>query len=231
MSRNWRQVRVFTANVGPGWYHEILADIVVPWLAEVENTDYFFSKYLVPLGQDEADTDPHQLALQLQLLQQTNISTLHRSIRIRFVEPIVVSAAPASAVAPAPAGPRETSLQNRINALPLKYWISAFLPYALRNDLGGDRFSEIPVLNATGRDARGELVAGVLKANCQLVLSLFTVQGVNYAVEGNQHPLNQIIRTPVQSVAHMLANVWFNARGENVAIWALDHDRDIGSRI
>ena len=237
MSRNWRQVRIFTSNFSGGWYHEILVEIVLPWLIQHPHTDYFFSKYLVPLGgADDCDTDPAQLAQQPAFLQVTpHQGTLHRSVRIRFVEPVALAPAagapaPFVAVPPLPS-PKEIGLLNLIDAQPQKFWKSGFLPYEVRNDLGGPRFSQIPVADEDARDSRGELVAAVLQANCQLILNLFSVHANGFIIENSQHVLNTVLQTPVQSVAHMMANVGFDANGETAEIWAIDQKRHFGAKV
>lgn len=235
MSRKWRQVRVFTSNTGPHWYYEILHRLMPPWLVQQPNTDFFFSKYLVPLGGgDDADTDPAQLAQQQNFLQQTSQGQLHRSVRIRFVEP----AAPANPIAPAvglavaaPPPPKETALRTLIDNLPLNFWKSDFLDYDIGNGLGDDRFSAFPPASVNEREKRGEMVASVLQANCKLVLTLFQANGGGFTFEQNSHFLNQVFETPLQSVGHMLANVWFNRTGESVDVWALDLRRNIGTKI
>lgn len=246
MNNTWRQVRVFTSNVGATWYFELLHTVIMPWLAQAPETRYFFSKYLVPLGGgDDADTNEALLGQQTAYLQQTQQGQLHRSIRIRFIEPTLPARAASSPPArqapegsggdratPAPAaylpGPTEMALRKLIQAHPERYWFSDFRGYAVEHDLGGDRFSIFAAADIEAREKRGELVASVLHANCQLVLNLFTVQGQSVQIEHSNHQFNAILGTPVQSVAHLLANVWFTSNGDTAEIWAMDTKRHIG---
>jgi hypothetical protein len=114
-----------------------------------------------------------------------------------------------------------------MQAHPNRYWRYDFRDYDIAGDLGGDRFSIIPVVQVQARRARGEKVAAVLGANCDLVLELAGPGGF----ERNEHELNFCLKTPVQSVAHLLNNVWCDEVGNSPALWAHNDGRGIRMKV
>jgi hypothetical protein len=82
------------------------------------------------------------------------------------------------------------------------FGVRGFLDYTLRDDLGGERFGPFKKHQVTKRDTRGELVAAVLRANCQLVLGSFAKGQDGFDIEDNQNTNNLIFGTPFQSVGH-----------------------------
>jgi len=234
--RNWRSIRVFTSDPDPSlhWYYEILERIVRPWLNANQGVDYFFTRYSVPVPADPPA--PNLAALPpASLLQLPGGGQMHRSVRIRFVEPDPVPAAggqvaPANGPIPAPT-PVEDSLRGFIALDAMHFWRETPEPYHIGNGLGDERFSAFVLHHAHKREDRGENVAQILKANCDLVLSSFQYNQGNIAVETSAHADNQVLRTPFQSVGHMLANVWWNDGKAPANIWVIDQANGFGTKI
>lgn len=259
MSRNWRQVRVFTNRFQIDWFHDLLWEVVKPWRQAKPESDYYFSRYISPLhGQraDNSDVGPNQLADTLpQDFREQRVPgpvAHHWSVRIRFAEDppaqpaqdaggggeaalagnqgALVAQQPAAAAA---YGPVEASLRAILAQPHLqgRFWFPLFDTYDLKNDLGGVRFSSIPEANANARDDHGELVARILRNNCDLVMRSFSKVGQEYQIDLNQDGQNQLMGTSFQSVGHMLANVWWNRNGTHSGVWAMDSDRGIATQI
>jgi hypothetical protein len=253
MSRNWRQVRVFTRHFQPDWYHDLLWEIVRPWLAEQRDVDYYFSRYRGPLfGTKENPPDNADICEGPDAKELTEILPdafreklpgdviFHRSLRLRFVDAVVEDPTEAPKVetpsenpwsTARPCGPVEKSLRSLVGAQPGRFWFGGFLDYKVRNDLGGNRFSPFDETQVAERNARGELVAAVLKANCQLVLASFNKGDNGFEIEPSNNSQNLIFGTAFQSVGHMLANVWWDNTGERPSVWAMDHRRGFGTNI
>jgi len=232
--RNWRSVRIFTSDGTPGqnWYFELLERIVRPWLAANPGTDYFFSIYSVRVPADPPA--PNLAALPAGfLIAIPGGGQMHRSIRIRFVEPAPLQPDEGPAPAanqPAPT-PVEMSLSNTIALDAARFWPEVFGPFDIGNGLGDERFSAFGPQQAVERERRGENVARILKANCDLVMSSFQYNQGNVTIETSAHAENQTLRTPFQSVGHMLANVWWNDGRAHADVWAFDPLNGFGTKI
>jgi hypothetical protein len=101
----WRQSRIFTSTQTAHWYFQMIDDLVRPWRgqAAAATTPYFFTRYLCPLGMDDADTEIAHLPGNFR--QQSQYGWIHRSIRLRYFEPPIPAAAmqpPAAAGNPPP---------------------------------------------------------------------------------------------------------------------------------
>lgn len=227
----WRQSRIFTSTQTADWYFQLIGDLVRPWRAQPEaaTTPYFFTRYKCPVGMDDADTEI--ALLPGNFLQHSQYGPIHRSIRLRYFEPPVPPvAAPAQAAAaasPQPTPPLQHAFELLMKTHPNRYWRHDFRDYDIAGDLGGDRFSQIPAAQAWARRARGEKVAAVLEANCNLVLELIGPGGF----ECSGHELNFCLNTPVQSVAHLLNNVWCDETGNSPALWARNDGRGIHMKV
>lgn len=225
----WRQSRIFTSTQTANWYFQMIDDLVRPWRGQAgaATTQYFFTKYLCPLGMDDADTEIAQLPGDFR--QQSQYGPIHRSIRLRYFEPPAPAGAaqPPAAAGNLPIPPLQQAFELLMQAHPNRYWRYDFRDYDIANDLGGDRFSAIPAAQIQARRARGEKVAAVLEANCDLVLELVRPGGF----EQNGHELNFCLKTPVQSVAHLLNNVWCDETGNSPALWARNDGRGIRMKV
>ena len=226
----WQQSRIFTSTKTGDWYFQMLNDLVRPWRAQFgAAVPYFFTRYLCPLGVDDADTEIAQLPANFrQNTQQYGV--IHRSLRFRFVEDLNHVAAPPAggpAANPLPAPPRQHALDLLLQQHPGRYWRHDFRPYGIQDDLGSVRFSEFAQAQINERTQRGEKIAVVLQANCDLALDLFGPGGI----ETNSHELNLCLRTPVQSLAHLLNNVWWDESGSSPALWAHNDNRSIHMKI
>lgn len=202
----------------------MLNDLVRPWRAQFgAGTSYFFTKYLCPLGMDDADTEIALLPGNFR--QNSQYGPIHRSLRFRFVEDPNHAAAPA--VNPPPAPPRQQALDLLMQQHPGRYWRHDFLPYEIQDDLGGVRFSQFVQAQVNERTRRGETIAAVLQANCNLALELLGPGGI----ETSSHELNLCLRTPAQSLAHLLNNVWWDESGNSPTLWAHNDNRSIRMKI
>lgn len=193
-SSQWRQVRLFTTATGRStlWYFDLLEDVVKPWLKKKPSVKFYFSRYMVKVGSDEADTDASSRPAKF-VEDVQGYGPCHRSIRIRFEANSEI----------------ENELESLIKTVGDQLWYSSFLDYEIGNDLGGDRFSIFPTSEPSQRLDRGLLVASVLQANCTLLLRLFNRTSASYRWERNAHGLNEGFGNPLQSVAHMLKNTWW----------------------
>jgi hypothetical protein len=222
----WRQSRIFTSIQTSGWYFQLLSDLVKPWRnGAAAQTNYFFTRYFVPAGMDDADTEIAHLP-PLFLQNTAQYGPIHRSLRLRYFEPPVGGPQPPAGVVPQ-TPPLQAALEQLMQAYPGRYWRYDFRDYAIGDDLGGSRFSNINAAQAVLRTVRGKKYAAVLQANCDFALEILQPG----QIETNANENNLCLRTPVQSLLHLLNNVWWDETGESPQLWAHSDVRNLKMKV
>lgn len=196
--QNWRQARVFSSNTTSLWYPTLLGSVLKPVAEEFPSQKAFFSQYVLPLGQDDGDTNIDMLPERF--LQRVGEERIHRSIRVRFR--------------------RGTGAEDRVTEIlgsSSEYWYSGIRDYGIKDDLGGPRFS--PNQEERSRLRRARLVAELLCCNSRLVLDAMIRDGDRYRFEENGHELNRPLGSTFRSVGHIVSQVWVDHGGGPLPIF------------
>lgn len=193
----WRQSRIFTSDFGAQWYFNILANVVVPFAHQFPNTPFFFSRYQVPFGQDDGDTNINELPPNF--LENTANGQVHRSIRLRFC----------------PSATEEAALKELIEANAV-YWHYDFRAYDVLGEFGGSRFC--PSFDISFCLRRTHLLGSLLYINSLFVLHSMRQVGENWTFERNTHEQNRPFDATFISVLHMLNQPCGQNNGEKLPI-------------
>ncbi|MES2467480.1 MAG: hypothetical protein V4675_09285 [Verrucomicrobiota bacterium] len=189
----WRQVRIFTSDFSAKGYFGLLTTFAKAFAEKYPETPFWFSRYALRVGVDDADTD-------ISALPPTFLHPLdlHFSIRFRF----------------RPAGDEEIFLESLFGPT---FWRSDFRIYDVLGELGSERFCPNPDLQ--NRLRRVALLSRLLHSHCLFLLDTI---GPDSTFEVNGHEQNHFYKSTFLSTLHLFNNVVGQSGGEGFNLYALD---------
>jgi hypothetical protein len=184
---NWRQVRVFIKDFRIQGFVEFNKLVLLPLVTNGLTTGPFFLSQYACSDQD----DPHDTNLGELPPNYRRPDGNHHSIRIRFQATEGVDA----------------MIENVLPPKPADCWFDHFRDYDIVHGLSGDRFSDYAPVALADHERRAQIVGEILHNNTRFYLDNIRTSPVGDAIfETNPHVLNAALKTPLQSVLHMILN-------------------------
>lgn len=139
----WSQVRIYSRDSVPSWYHYILYNIILPFHTQFPELKIWFTTHVCPRDEDTTDTDVGKIPREC--LFGNNRMT--HSVRLRFERT-----------------ENSDAFVNKLIA-DSECWASGVLDFPFLR-FAGPRFAQKPSVS------RAQLISNALCANCSLILDM-----------------------------------------------------------